>query len=195
LVLLSSETGISAGVRRIECWSGAGALERVLSERGEREQIAALLRSDTQDLPAKVDRLMAQSKSLEKELETAKAKLAHAASGQLAQNARLSPKGIKVITETVEGADTDTLRAMVDRLRLKIGSGVVALGTRQGERAVIVAGVTPDLTATVNAGQLVKEASKLSGGKGGGRADFAQAGGVDAELLGQTLDKLFALVA
>ena len=111
------------------------------------------------------------------------------------ENARVSPRGIKVIAETVEGADAATLRSMVDRLRLKLGSGVVALGARQGDKALIVAGVTPDLVPGLSAGQLVKEASKLSGGKGGGRPDFAQAGGVEPALLSQTLNRLFELVA
>jgi len=166
-VLLASDTGVSAGVRRIECWSGEGAMSHLLLERSERGQSASLLKSDTANLPEKVEKILRRTKSLEKELESAKTKLASAASGDLVDNARTSPAGIKVIAETVEGADTETLRSMVDRLRLKLGSGVVALGCSQGKTAIIVAGVTSDLTSRLNAGNLVKEASKMSGGKGG----------------------------
>ena len=151
--------------------------------------------SSVAELGSKVEKLMQHTKNLEKELEQLKSKLAANASGDLIGSARTSPKGIKVITETVKDTDTDTLRSMVDTLRVKLGSGVVALGAQQGGKAVIVAGVTSDLTPEVNAGKLVKEASVCGGGKGGGRADFAQAGGVDPALLEQALERLFELVA
>ena len=135
-----------------------------------------------------------ESKRIEKELEAAKSKLASAASSDLVKLARTTPKGIRVIAEKVESADNNTLREMVDRLRLKLGSGVVALASNQDGNGVIVAGVTADLVATVSAGNLIKEASKAVGGRGGGRPDFAQAGGVDPANLSKALDHLVELV-
>ena len=132
---------------------------------------------------------------LEKDLESAKGKLASAASGDLAGSARVTGKGLKVITQKVDGADSDTLRSMVDTLRVKLGSGVVALASQSGDSAIIVAGVTSDLTPGVHAGNLIKEAAKVSGGKGGGRPDFAQAGGVNPAQIGIALDKIYELVS
>lgn len=195
LCIIQSESGISAGARRIECWSGAAAYDELVSERRERAEIAALLKGDASELSTKVERLLARNRELEKLLDKAKGQLASAASGDLVGSARLSPKGIKVIAQCVDGADSDTLRSMVDRLRVKLGSGVVALGSSQAGKGLIVAGVTSDLTKQVNAGQLVKEAASVSGGRGGGRADFAQAGGVDPAKLDVALDKLFEMVS
>ncbi len=193
-VMLANEGGIAAGVRRIECWSGAAAEERLLIERAERLKIVELLKGGDEDLAEKVEKIIARQKALEREIDGMKGKLASASSVELENKARLSPKGIKVIAERVDAADTDTLRSMVDRLRLKLGSGVVALASKQGEQAVVVAGVTADLTANISAGNLVKEASKQFGGRGGGRADFAQAGGLDPARMGDALEKLYQLV-
>jgi alanyl-tRNA synthetase len=195
LSVVASEGGVSAGVRRIECFAGFGAQQEVQANRAMLHSIGQLLKCGEADVAEKVERLMARTKQLERELEIAKTKLASSASGDLASSMRTTDRGIKVIVERVDGADTDTLRAMVDRLRLKIGSGVVALGGQAGESAILVAGVTPDLVKTLHAGNLVKEAVKLSGGKGGGRPDFAQAGGVNPEQLTATLDKFFELVS
>jgi len=194
LMMVASETGVSSGVRRIECYSGAGAHSRLLIERSELEQIAQLLKGDSSALPDKVEKALARARSLEKELEKMKSKLASAASGDLIESARTSAKGIKVISQKVEGADADTLKSMVDGLRVRLGSGVVALGSNQGDKAVIVAGVTPDLVSSISAGNIVKEITKISGGRGGGRPDFAQAGGVDPEKLSSALERVFELV-
>ncbi len=193
--LIANEGGVSAGVRRIECWAGPSAYQELVREREERSQIAELLKGDTHGLVEKIDRTLQRTRQLERELEAAKAKLASAASGDLISAARTTAKGLKVITERVEGADSDTLRSMVDRLRLKLGSGVVALGSQTGDSAIIVAGVTSDLLPGVHAGNLIKEAAKVSGGKGGGRPDFAQAGGVNPAQLGLALDRIFELVS
>lgn len=193
-LILQSETGVSAGVRRIECLGGAIAHEELLRTQAERNSIGAILKSDASELPAKVERLVSKNRVLEKELEQASAKIASSKSGDLVSTARTSPNGIKVIAESVEGADTNTLRGMVDSLRVKLGSGVVALASSQGDSGILVAGVTSDLASTLHAGSLVKEAVKETGGRGGGRADFAQAGGVDPTKLGDALDKFFGLV-
>jgi len=194
LMLVSSETGIAAGVRRITCLAGERAYQQLMLEREERSQIAGLLKSDLDGLPEKIGKLLLRVRNLERELEIAKARLASAASGGLTGNARLSPQGIKVIAELVEAHDVETLRSMVDRLRQALGSGVVALGSIQGDKGLIITGVTPDLAGRVNAGALIKEAANLAGGRGGGRADFAQAGGLDSSKLNASLNKIFELV-
>ncbi len=195
LMLVASEGGVAAGVRRIECWAGAGAYDALQHERLEHRQIAELIKSDPSQLPEKIEKILARQKILERELEALKAKLASSASGDLADSVRTTPRGIRIIAEKVEETDSDTLRNMVDSLRIKLGSGVVALAARQGEKAVLVAGVTADLTSVVKASDLVREAAKLSGGKGGGRADFAQAGGIEPGLVSASLAKVVELVS
>ena len=193
-LLVDYETGVSSGVRRIECFAGANAHAAMLKHNAERLAIAHLLKGDDRDLHLKVEKLIAHNKKLEREIEELKQKIAGDASGNLVSNTRTSPAGIKVIVESVDVSDTQTLRSMVDRLRLKLGSGVVALGTSDGEKASIIAGVTADLTDKIHAGNLVKEAAKVTGGRGGGRADFAQAGGLDSKQLQKALDKVFELI-
>ncbi|RIL11479.1 MAG: alanine--tRNA ligase, partial [Proteobacteria bacterium] len=193
-LMVAHEASIAAGVRRIECWAGSEAETHLLSERSERARIAELLKSDSHNLPEKIEKLLRHSRELERELGAARGKMASAASSNLASEARISPQGIKVIVAKVDVGDTDTLRSMVDRLRVSMGSGVVALGGLQGDKAVIVAGVTSDLTKSINAGNLVKEAANFAGGKGGGRADFAQAGGLDPSKLSDSLDKIYHLI-
>ena len=195
MLLLASDGGISAGVRRIECWTGPRAFQHVLAERSHMSRIAQQLKGDTHSIPERVEKLLERVKVLEKEVEQAKSKLASAASTDLLDCKRTSPGGIDVIAERIENTDSDTLRTMVDRLRLKIGSGVVVLGSSHGKKAVIVAGATSDLGKKIHVGNIVKEAVANSGGKGGGRPDFAQAGGVDSSKLGDTLDKVFELIS
>ncbi len=194
MAIISHDMGIAAGVRRMELVAGAAAEQEVQKQRSERSQIADLLKCDVSNVADKVEKLVVRSKALERELDAAKAKLASAASNDLVKNAKTTAKGIKVITEKVDVADTETLRTMVDRLRLALGSGVVALAGTQGDKAMLVAGVTPDLVKMVNAGNLVKEAAKVSGGKGGGRPDFAQAGGVDPAKIEESFKKIVELI-
>jgi alanyl-tRNA synthetase len=172
-----------------------GAQEQLLRERRERLALGRLLKGDSQDLVAKVEKLQDRSKELERELEEMRMKLASAEAGALLARLRTSPTGVKVIAEALEGVDAEMLRVMVDRLRLKLGSGLVALGSTHAGQGLIVAGLTSDLSKALHVGNIVKEAVKLSGGRGGGRPDFAQAGGVEAALLGKTLDRVFELVS
>lgn len=194
-LIIESDSGISAGVRRIECVAGAVAESVMLGTQREMKRIAELLKGDQVNLPDKIERLMQRLKQLEKEVEQAKSRLASAASGDLINTARTTPGGIKVIAEKVDSADSDTLKNMVDRLRVKIGSGVVALGAQQGTQAIIIVGATADLANKVNVGNVVREAVKTGGGRGGGRADFAQAGGVELAQLGATLEKVVELIS
>ncbi|MCB0317265.1 MAG: alanine--tRNA ligase [Bdellovibrionales bacterium] len=193
-LMLANEGGISSGVRRIECWSGLNANQNFLLERAQNTQIAQMLKAGDK-LPERVEKMLARTRDLEKELEILKSRLASAATGDLSHKTRISPNGIKVIAEKVEDADPKTLRDMVDKLKNQLGTGVVALASSQKGKGLIVAGVTSNLTDSLNAEVLVKEVAADLGGKGGGRADFAQAGGVDPAKLGSALEKLFTLVS
>ena len=192
--LISSDTGISAGVRRIECLAGEAAIKKVLAERLERVELSSKLKGEPDQLSEKVEQLIDHCKDLEKEIGTLKGKLASNVANELGDDIKVSPSGIKVITSSVDAPDVETLRTMVDRLRLKIGSGVVALATNQGSNAMLVVGVTGDLVKTVSAGALVKEAAKVADGKGGGRPDFAQAGGLKQDKITLAFKKLLELI-
>ncbi len=194
LVLIGSETGVSAGVRRIECFSGVGAHNQLLKQRADRAKLIELLKGDESSLIENLERLIARNKSLERELESSRSKLASSSTEDLLRQLRTSSNGIKIIAERVDGADAKILREMVDQLRAKLGSGVVALGSQTNGSTIMVAGVTDDLTAKINAGTLVREAAKINGGKGGGKADFAQAGGGDPSKLGAALSRIVELV-
>ncbi|MCB0338355.1 MAG: alanine--tRNA ligase, partial [Bdellovibrionales bacterium] len=193
--LIAAETGVSAGVRRIECFAGPGAHEEVIREREIRREIAELVKSSEAHVRDKIQKLVARVRELERELEQANSRVASSQNQKLEQFARVSPAGIKVIAERVDNADVKVLRGMVDELRHKLGSGVVALASHQGSSAVLVAGVTPDLAGKVHAGNLIQAAASISGGRGGGRADFAQAGGGDPGKLQDALEHLFRQIS
>jgi alanyl-tRNA synthetase len=193
-VWVDSEAGISSGVRRIECFSGIEGARAVQAMRADVDRTSDLLKGDGSRLSDRVGRMLQQIRQLERDLESTKARLAVLSSAELVNTARTTPGGIRLIAERVETSDPETLRTMVDSLRQKLGSGVVALCGTEGDQAVMVAGVTADLVKTVHAGNLVKEASKVGGGRGGGRADFAQAGGLRPEQLSAALARLVELV-
>jgi alanyl-tRNA synthetase len=189
-----SEGSISAGTRRIECVSGDAAIELYRARENNLKQLSTLLKGDTSQLNEKIEKLLDRNRQLERELDAFKTKLAQGQASDLTNNIKKSSKGFNIIVEEVPETDSETLRTMVDRLRLKIGSGVVALATVQNQQVHLIAGVTADLTASVHAGNLIKEASALGGGRGGGRADFAQAGGIARDKLDLSLNKLRELL-
>ncbi|MGA8891095.1 MAG: alanine--tRNA ligase, partial [Anaeromyxobacteraceae bacterium] len=174
---IASEESIAAGVRRIVAHAGPRAVELAQQADAELRQAASLLRSGAFEVAAKVEGLQRRVKDLEKQLADAQGKVAAARSGDLASQAR-EVNGVKVLAVRAEG-DGKTLRELADRLRDKLGRGVVALASEQDGKAVLLVAVTKDLTGIVKAGDLVKDASKLIGGSGGGKPDMAQAGGAD----------------
>jgi alanyl-tRNA synthetase len=194
-IIVAAENGVSSGVRRIECFAGISAHNALQNELKQRNKIIELLKGDGTDLDERVERNIARIKSLEKELEVYKSKLASASSSDLANNTRTSPSGVKIIVEKVDTTDSETLKNLVDTLRTKLGSGVVALGSNFEDQGIIVAGATSDLSKKIHVGNILKEAVKTSGGRGGGRADFAQAGGVNPSHLIEALDNFVKLVA
>ncbi len=171
-----SETGVAAGVRRIEAVAGAKALQWV--EQGEQTltQVANLLKSNRDDATQKVEQLLLQNRKLEKELEKLKAKMASSQGSDLASQAE-DVAGIKVLAVKLDGVDAKVLRETLDQLKNKLGSAVVVLATVDGEKVNIVAGVSKDKTDVIKAGDLVNVVAEQVGGRGGGRPDMAQAGG------------------
>ncbi|MBI4005741.1 MAG: alanine--tRNA ligase [Gammaproteobacteria bacterium] len=173
-----SETGIAAGIRRIEAVTGEGALAWAEVNQRKLMQMAQYLKADRETVESKVVQMIERMRKLEKEVEQLKAKLASSAGDDMAAEA-LDIGGIKVIARTLDGADPKTLRETVDQLKNKLGTAALVLATVQDNKVSLVAGVTKDKTYLLKAGELVNFVAQKVGGKGGGRADLAQAGGND----------------
>src|SRR5699024_1153808 len=173
LFKIVSETGISAGVRRIEAVAGRVAVEWLQNLDRTLRAASSQLKTGPEQLSERIGQLLGRSRELEKELERLKGKLASAAGSDLASQA-VDVEGVKLIAARLEGADPNGLRDTVDQLRNKLGSGVIVLGTAAGGGVRLVAGVTKDLTGKIKAGELVNHVAGQVGGKGGGRPDFAQ---------------------
>ena len=181
-----SESGIAAGVRRIEALTGQGALDYVHDTEARLKRIAEQLKGSPEEVERKVEQLNARTRELEKELEALRHRLA-SGGGQALEEQAKEIDGIKILAARLDGADAKGLREAVDRLKDKFGSGAVVLGAVQDEKVILVAGVTKDLTKRVHAGKLVNAVASRVGGKGGGRADMAQAGGKDPSQLDAAL--------
>ncbi|RMG56804.1 MAG: alanine--tRNA ligase [Gammaproteobacteria bacterium] len=186
LFKIVSEGGIASGVRRIEAFTGEGALAWVEAEDRLVDTLAGLVKAPRTELNDKVAQLLERNRDLEKELERLKAKLAAAAGSDLASQA-VEVDGIKVLAARLEGADVKTLRETLDQLRNKLGKAAIVLATEKDGKAVLVAGVTKAETDRIKAGELVNFVAGQVGGKGGGRPDMAQAGGSEPEKLPEAL--------
>ena len=182
LFKLVAESGVAAGVRRIEAVTGAGALALVEEQEAQLEALAQLLKSGRKRLEVKLEQVLERSRRLEKELEQAQGKLASHAGADLAGQAQVI-NGVHVVARAVEGADPKTLRELVDRLKAQLGSAVIVLGAPREGKVSLVAGVTENNTGDIQAGELINYVARQVGGKGGGRADLAQAGGDDPDAL------------
>lgn len=195
VVLTLGDQGVSSGVRRIECVSAHGAIKAISSLEDEISSISALLKSDKEHVAEKVERLLTRNRELERELESYRGKLASNRSSDLLSRVKTSPGGVRFIVEKLDNTDVETLKEMIDTLRLRIGTGIVALGSVTDGGSYLVAGATPDLVKSINVGTLVREAAKPFGGRGGGRADFAQAGGIDSSKLSDALQTFSSLIS
>jgi len=190
---IASEESIAAGVRRIVAYTGPRAVEAAQRTEQELRHAAGLLRAGPLEVVHKVEAMQRRLKEMERELEEAQAREASARSGDLVARAR-EVNGVKLIAARVDG-DGKALRELADKLRDRLGRGVVALASEQGGKAVLLVAVTKDLTGLVKAGDLVREAAKLVGGAGGGKPDIAQAGGPDAAGIDRALARVGELVA
>jgi alanyl-tRNA synthetase len=183
--LIVSEKGIASGVRRIEALTGEGALAE-LRERGERlERAAAVLGVPPERLAEEVERERGRLRDLERELSSLRMRLVSGA--ETAEEGAREVEGINVLAREVPPAPPQEMRTMADLLRGRLGSGVVVLASRRDDKVSLVAAVSPDLTDRLHAGKLAQAIAERLGGKGGGRPDFAQAGGRDVDALPQAL--------
>jgi alanyl-tRNA synthetase len=193
LFKLVAETGIAAGVRRVEAVTGPGALQYVAREEATLRQICDLLKTGADAAVERVQLLVASNRALEKELEQIKGKLASAAGSDIAADA-VEINGIKVLAKQLDGFDSKALRDTVDQLKNKLGTAVVVLACVEGGKVTLVAGVTKDLTDRIKAGDIVNMAAQQVGGKGGGRPDMAMAGGTEPAGLPQALKSVVDFV-
>jgi alanyl-tRNA synthetase len=188
-----SEQSVAAGVRRVEAVTGTGALEHYQNQARLLSQLASQLNVGEDALLSTVEKLSQTAKQLEKELESQKRKGALSQLDELASKIQLI-KGVKVLAAEVANVDRDGLRQLVDSLRQKLGSGVIALGMPDGDKVALIVAVTKDLTAKVHAGKLIQALAKQVGGSGGGRPDLAEAGGKDTSALNSTLRSIPSLL-
>ncbi|UVL33460.1 alanine--tRNA ligase [Pseudomonas sp. B21-041] len=182
LLKIISEGGVASGVRRIEAVTGAAALAYLNAAEEQLKEAASLVKGSRDNLIDKLSAVLERNRQLEKQLEQLQAKAASAAGDDLS-NSAVDVKGVKVLAARLDGQDGKALLALVDQLKNKLGRAVILLGSVHEEKVVLVAGVTKDLTGQLKAGDLMKQAAAAVGGKGGGRPDMAQGGGVDADAL------------
>ncbi len=189
LFKIVSETGIAAGVRRVEAVTGMGALNWAENVEGKLQYVSDVLKTDTDSVDTKLAQQVERIRKLEKELDQLKGKMASSAGTNMADEAEVI-SGINVIARTLEGADPKTLRDTVDQLKNKLGTAALILATVNDAKVSLVAGVTKDSIDKIKAGDLVNFVAEQVGGRGGGRPDMAQAGGNDPTALEGALKKV-----
>jgi alanyl-tRNA synthetase len=194
LFKITSESGIAAGVRRIEAVTGQGALDLVAANEAVLRDVAGLVTASRDDVAAKVGQHVVRSRSLERELDKLRRKLASGGGRDILSEAQVV-NGIKVLAARLDGADAKALRDTADQLKNKLGSAVVVLGAVEGDKVFLVASVTQDLAGRLKAGEIIKPVAELVGGRGGGRPDFAQAGGTKPDQVDAALALVAGLVA
>jgi alanyl-tRNA synthetase len=187
------ESAIAAGVRRIEAVAGREAVKYVHMIESELKHVASLLKTNPSDIAERIEKQMKHQRDLEKELEGLRGKLAAKDSSDLLDVIK-EIKGIPVLATLVDAADVKTLRDFGDKVRDKMGSGVILLGSQADDKAMLLCLVTKDLTNRYHAGNIIKEIAPIVGGSGGGRPDMAQAGGSKPENLKQAIERLETLI-
>jgi alanyl-tRNA synthetase len=180
LFAILGESGVAAGVRRIEAICGLETLKAYQRDRDELARAAAALTARPGEIANRITALSEENKRLARDLQQARMKAAMGGSGSATSEDVVVVAGVKLVAREVSGLDKDGLRALVDRYRDAIMSGVVVLACPTDGKVSVVVGVTPDLTKRVPAGEVVKQLAPIVGGRGGGRPDFAEAGGKDA---------------
>ncbi|WP_285765439.1 alanine--tRNA ligase [Peribacillus sp. SI8-4] len=188
LFKIVSESGIGAGTRRIEAVTGAGAYQLMTDQIGILKEAAAKLKTNLKDVPSRIETVLADVKELQRENESLTAKLSNIEAGSLVSNVK-EINGVQVLVAKVQATDMNNLRAMADDLKQKLDSVIIVLGSAQGDKVNLIAGVTKDyIDRGFHAGKLIKEVASRCGGGGGGRPDMAQAGGKDPEKLDAALN-------
>jgi len=193
LFKILNETGVASGIRRIEAVTGEGAYQFIKEEERELWEIASSLKSIPGELSTKVERLLQRQRELERELSSFQDKLSHQEILSLLSFVR-EVKGVKILSAKVDGKDPKRMRDFVDQLKAKMGSGIVLLGGQSQDKTSLIIGVTSDLTQRFKANELIKKIALTIGGTGGGRPDFAQAGGTHSEKLEEALKAIDDLI-
>jgi alanyl-tRNA synthetase len=193
LFKILNETGVAAGVRRIEALTGEGACRFVKEEERELWEIASSLKSIPGELSLKMERWLQRQRELEREILSLQDKLSHQEISDLLSLIR-EVKGVKVLSAKVDGKDPKRMREFVDQMKVKIGSGIILLGGRSQDKVTLIMGVTADLTNRFSANDLIKKIALHVQGTGGGRPDFAQAGGTKTEKLDEALKAIDNLI-
>ncbi len=194
LLKILSESGIASGVRRIEALTGLGALNHLRDQEKTLRSASELLRVSAAEVPARIEKLLKDRRSAEREIEQLRSAQRGKDSKDLTRDAR-EISGVRVIATRVAGAEAKELRGMVDDLRSQLTSGIVLLAAETNGQVSLALGVTKDLTDRYRAGDLIREIAIVVGGKGGGRPDFAQAGGSDPSKIDAAFERLDALIA
>jgi len=193
LLKVVSESAVAAGVRRIEAVTGMAAINYFRSVERELKESASLLKARPLELSERLEKFLIHQKDMEKEIESLKGKLASRDSSDLLSKAR-EVNGIRVLAAVVDAPDIKTLRDFGDKLRDKIKSGIILIGSKVGEKAMLLCMVTKDLTDKYDAGKIVREIAPVVGGTGGGRPEMAQAGGPNPGKLEEALNKLEGII-
>ncbi len=196
ILKIVSEQGIASGVRRIEALTGIGALRHIRREERTLKQVASLLKTTPAEVPLRVEKLLEERKAGAREIEQLKQAKRGEAAGDLLSQAReiVGKDGKKVLGVRVDGVDAAGMRTLVDELRARLGSGVVLVAAENDGKVLLAIGVTKDLVASYRAGDLIREVAGIVGGGGGGRPDFAQAGGSDASKIDAAIERFHQLV-
>jgi alanyl-tRNA synthetase len=194
LFKIAAEGAVAAGVRRLEALAGPAALAAVARQERALREAAELLRIAPGEVPQRLRQLLEGQRALERQLAELEARLARSRADDLVASAR-QINGVAVIAARLDGLDGEGLRAVVDRLRERLGSGVVCVGSVLDGKVSLVAAVTRDLTSRYHAGKLIQEVARLAGGSGGGRPELAQAGAKDPGRLEQALQHVYEFVA
>jgi alanyl-tRNA synthetase len=196
LIKIMGESSVAAGVRRIEAVTGRGAIAYVERLEGERNELAKFLKVQPSELTLRVHRLAEEVKKLEQKMKTARTEQAGASVDDLIRKgvAVKKPKKFIIVSERINDLDPNAMRELGDRIRDKLGSGIVVLGSEVNGKAALIVMVTKDLTKKIRAGDIMKELAVVVGGKGGGRPDMAQGGGPDVSKLDEALNKVKEMI-
>ena len=190
---IESESGIASGTRRITATTGHASLKYVNKLEEKLSKVAGMLKTDGKNVVDVVEKYIAEAKNIVKEYEQLQTKLVKYEINELLENVD-EINGVKVLKAAFENKDVNELKEIVDRGKEKLQSGIIILGTNNDGKAIFVVGVTKDLISKVKAGEIVKVAAQVAGGNGGGRPDFAQAGGKDGNAVKEAVDKAFEFV-
>ena len=188
-----TETGIAAGVRRIEAQTGTGAMAHVRQLEDEQKKILLLVKAEGGNPVEKIERLLSRQKELQREIETLQARLNAAKSGDLLAGCR-EVNGVKVLAVKVDAADPKALRELADTVKEQLGSGILVLGSEIEGKAALLVAVSKELTQRYKAGEIIKKLAPIIGGSGGGKPELAQAGGNDPARLDEALELFYGLV-